>query len=123
MIGVPVLPRPRVLLDVQVLQIWHVCPQAREAKCMDSGEAKTQEPESGKVFHCARCGESPERTCFIIPEQYSRPPRDVRCITCEQRRLAPTTTRALLLIAASLFWPLWLVVGLAPAEVELGAPP
>src|SRR5215831_999126 len=89
---------------------------------MDSGVDKGQ-GEPGKVLRCARCGvQSPERTCFIVPEQYSRPPRDVRCITCEQRRLTPTTTRALLAVFASVFWPLWLVVGLAPADVELGAP-
>jgi tetratricopeptide (TPR) repeat protein len=90
---------------------------------MDSGVEKTQEQELGKVFRCARCGvESSERTCFIVPEQYGRPPRDVRCITCEQRRLTPTTTRALLVVFGSVFWPLWLVVGLAPADVQLGAP-
>lgn len=89
---------------------------------MDSDVEQTQGREPGKVFRCARCGvQSSEPSCFIVPAQYSRPPRDIRCITCEQRRLTPSTTRALIVVFASIFWPLWLVVGLAPADVELGA--
>jgi hypothetical protein len=90
---------------------------------MDSGEGTTPPHELGKLFRCARCGvESAERTCFILPGQYSRPPRDVRCITCEHRRLAPSAAAALLILFASLIWPLWLVLGLAPANVDLGTP-
>jgi hypothetical protein len=68
--------------------------------------------DEGTLFRCARCGiESRERTCFIIPERYGKPPRDVRCLTCEQRRTAPTSARATAGFVLALFWPVFILAG------------
>ena len=96
---------------------------------MDSEKSRTPGHQSGEVFRCARCGvESRERTCFILPGQYSAAqyrqfvPWAVRCITCHQKRRAPYILRALFPLFASLLWPLWRAVGLLPADAELGVP-
>lgn len=69
-------------------------------------------------FRCSRCGvESTERTCFIIPERYSRPPRDIRCVTCEQRRLKPTARRSFTGLVLINFWPL-VILGATTSEAS-----
>ena len=70
------------------------------------------DPQNVALFRCARCGvESPERSCFVIPERYSKPPRDTRCLTCEQQRQQPTTARGITAAVFSVFWPLFIFVG------------
>jgi hypothetical protein len=64
------------------------------------------------LFKCARCGiESPERTCFVIPERYSKPPRDTRCVTCEGQRVRPSHARGITVAVFSIVWPLFLLAG------------
>jgi hypothetical protein len=59
-----------------------------------------------EYFRCSRCDTvSAERTCFVFPDRYSKPPRDIRCITCEQRRLRSTTWRNFASALAVIFWP------------------
>jgi hypothetical protein len=71
---------------------------------------------SDGYLRCSRCGvESAERTCFIVPERYSKPPHDIRCITCEQRRLKPTARQS---FAGLLFITLWPVVILGRSVAE-----
>ncbi len=80
---------------------------------MDPQGTKTaRESDSHVLFRCARCGvESLERTCFVIPERYGRPPHDTRCLTCEQRRVEPNAARGIAAVAVSLFWPLFILAG------------
>jgi hypothetical protein len=67
---------------------------------------------SSKLIRCARCGiESVEPSCFIIPERHSKPPHDIRCLTCEQRRVTPTTAGGVAAVVGTLFWPLFLLAG------------
>jgi hypothetical protein len=73
---------------------------------------------SDSYFRCSRCGvESAERTCFIVPERYSKPPRDIRCITCEQRRLAPTARRSFAGLLTITLWPVF-ILGRSAAEAN-----
>jgi Flp pilus assembly protein TadD len=74
--------------------------------------AESIPPASGTdgPLKCARCGvESLERTCFIVPGAYSKPPRDIRCITCEQRRLKPTTRQGILGLMFVTLWPAFIL--------------
>ena len=81
------------------------------------------EGEEQTVFRCARCGvESSERTCFTIPERYGRPPHDVRCVTCEQRRLTPSTAYAIASVAGTIVWPLVILAGAQRGSAELSLP-
>ena len=91
---------------------------------MDSSDGQQSiRAEAPTVFRCARCGvESAEPTCFVIPERYSKPPRDVRCITCEQRRLAPSTLLSITSLVTAIFWPLLLVAGFQRGQADLGLP-
>jgi len=76
----------------------------------------TATASSDCYLRCSRCGvESAERTCFIVPERYGKPPRDIRCITCEQRRLKPSARRS---FAGLLFVTLWPVVILGRSAAE-----
>jgi hypothetical protein len=71
---------------------------------------------SEDYLRCSRCGvESSERTCFIVPERYSKPPRDTRCITCEQHRLEPTARRSFRGLLTITLWPAFI---LAPSAAH-----
>jgi hypothetical protein len=73
----------------------------------DQGSIKA---EDQPILRCARCGiESAERTCFIVPGRHGRPPHDIRCVTCEQRRLTPSTTYAIFVVVGTIVWPLMLL--------------
>lgn len=62
-------------------------------------------------FKCARCGvQSSEPSCFIIPDRHGRPPHYTRCLTCEERRLVPTTVGSIAAVSFALFFPALIVV-------------
>lgn len=64
------------------------------------------------LLRCARCGiESAERSCFVIPRRFGKPPHDTRCLTCEQRRTAPSLQRGLVAMVMTTFWPLLILTG------------
>ena len=58
-------------------------------------------------YICARCGvQSPEPTCFVIPDPHSKPPRDTRCLTCEaESRNAAMPRRIVPALLGILFFP------------------
>lgn len=63
-------------------------------------------------YRCGRCGvESPERSCFIIPERHSKPPHDTRCITCEQQRTKRSALEGVVALVLALSWPLLILAG------------
>lgn len=75
---------------------------------------------STDALRCARCGvQSPEPTCFIVPARHSKPPHYIRCLTCEQRRLAPTTAASIGAASFALFLPV-LVAFLSSNEPQGG---
>lgn len=76
---------------------------------------------AGPTKHrCARCGvESIEPKCFVIPGPHDRPPRDVRCLTCEQARLTPDTLKSVRIAASALVFPIFVYVPLAHGFTEL----
>jgi hypothetical protein len=74
--------------------------------------------DTSTPLRCVRCGiESAERSCFIIPERFSKPPHDIRCITCERRRVIPSTGGNVVALIFALLWPLlFLVAGSKPGS-------
>ncbi len=67
--------------------------------------------EVRNIYRCARCGvESAEHSCFVIPERHDKSPRDIRCITCEQSRLAMGTLEGLIGILRTTFVPVLILV-------------
>jgi hypothetical protein len=60
--------------------------------------------ETPASYRCAWCDvESSERTGFIVPEKYSSPPREVRCLTCEHLRRTKSATGFKLFLGAMVF--------------------
>jgi hypothetical protein len=90
---------------------------------MSSAEAaEPPEPAKATVYRCTRCGvESAERECFIVPGRYARPPRDTRCLACEQARLVPNTQRSLRIALVSLLLPFVIYVGAGRGLTGLSA--
>jgi predicted DCC family thiol-disulfide oxidoreductase YuxK len=77
----------------------------------NSGSAVTVERPK---YRCARCGvESAEPKCFVIPRKYDRPPRDVRCLMCEQARRTPDTLKSLRIVGSALLFPIFVYVPIA----------
>lgn len=63
------------------------------------------------IYRCARCGvESAERRCFVIPGSHDRPPRDTRCLVCDQARHTSDTVRNLRIAVGALAFPFFLYV-------------
>jgi len=76
-----------------------------------------------EILKCSRCGiESAEHTCFIVPDRYSKPPRDTRCLACEQRRVIPSRYVGVLSVLAVVFWPLAIVTMLLHGDADLRIP-
>ena len=67
---------------------------------METVVEQSNSTEATGRLRCQRCGvESFEPSCFIVPEQYGKPPRDTRCITCEQARTQVGLSRTLFMNA------------------------
>lgn len=78
--------------------------------------------EARTPLRCARCGvESAEPTCFVFPGPSGSPP-DIRCITCEQRRLVPSTAYTVIVVLGSIVWPLLYLAAFQKSQFELGLP-
>lgn len=90
---------------------------------MDALVAPPQETEFRNVHRCARCGvESAESTCFVFPERYDKSPRDIRCITCEQRRVATGAVEGAIGLVRTIFLPVLLLVGIQRGLGDLTVP-
>jgi hypothetical protein len=89
----------------------------------ESAHTASATEEATGPWRCARCGvESSERTCFIIPRRHGRPPRDIRCLTCEQRRLSTKSAGGAAGALGSILFPLVILGGLGGLEhSSLGA--
>lgn len=74
-------------------------------------------------YRCARCGiESPESTCFVLPERHGKPPHDIRCIACERQRLSTTTLEGVMGILRTTFVPLLVLVAIERGLGDLTVP-
>ena len=81
------------------------------AVAMDALVSAPPEMEIHSVYRCARCGvESPERTCFIVPERRDPAPHDIRCITCEHTRLSTGMVEGTLGLLRAIFVPVLALV-------------
>jgi hypothetical protein len=68
-------------------------------------------------WRCAQCGvSSTERSCFIVPERFSKPPHYVRCLTCEQRRLTPGAIGGIRGAVSVTLFPVVMLLGLGGAH-------
>lgn len=90
---------------------------------MDALVKAASPTEVRTVMRCARCGiESPEHTCFVFPQPADKSARDIRCITCEESRLATGAIDGALGLVRTIFVPLILLVAAQRALGELTIP-
>ena len=89
-----------------------ISPSSKEsAESAAGAAAHALKPGSG--WRCALCGvSSTERSCFIVPEQFSKPPHYVRCLTCEQRRLTPGAMGGIRGAVSITLFPVIMLLGL-----------
>ena len=90
---------------------------------MDALVTPGPELEVRSVQRCSRCGvESAELTCFIIPRTHGKPPRDIRCITCEQSRVATSSTEGAIDLVRTILVPVVLLVAIQGGLGDLTVP-
>jgi Tetratricopeptide repeat len=91
--------------------------QSEHARAMDTVAVPPPEEHAVKPYRCARCGvESLASDCFIVPEETSTPPQDVRCITCERVRSDKRSRRTIVSFAVGLLLITALLVRLSGVE-------
>ncbi|HVY81626.1 MAG TPA: site-2 protease family protein [Steroidobacteraceae bacterium] len=78
---------------------------------MDVLATATPRTEARSLYRCARCGvESPERSCFVMPEPHAKAPLDTRCIICEEARLATGALDGAIGVLRTIFVPVMVLV-------------